>query len=281
MNPDLLKGILRCPKTGDILERTATGLKSPSGANYPIVRGVPVFTDEGNGVAVHPDSHLSNPIASDALAMMVNTQGWILNLSAGGSESRLPNVVELEYSIFRNTCVVGDAHQLPFASESFEGCLCMNAFEHYHSPDVVAREVLRVLKPGGWFIMHTAALQPLHEAPHHYFNATSFGVALWLKDFQDLKITVSPNFHPIFALSWLVSEIERGMAKHPSPEVLKLIHSATVSDLAAFWRDPVSRTGPLWDAFQQIDDQTRHICAAGWQAIGRKPPSDAKDPGVP
>jgi SAM-dependent methyltransferase len=271
MELDLLTDILRCPTTGSTLQRTPTGLQSASGCVFPIVGGVPVFTQEGSKVAVHQESHLSNSLAPTAHAMITNTRGRVLNLSAGGSTVRPQNVVELEYSIFRNTNVVGDAHKLPFANDSFAGCICMNAFEHYHSPGLVASEVLRVLQPGGWFFMHTAGLQPLHEAPHHYYNATYFGVTHWLRDFQDLQVTVSPNFHPVYALSWLASEIERGMARNCPAEATSIVGKATISDLTNFWRDPASRRGHVWEALQKVDPETQRICAAGWQATGRKP----------
>lgn len=272
MELDFLIDILRCPNTGSTLQRTSAGLQSSdSGSIYPLVRGIPVFTVEGTKVVHQQESHLSNSLAPAAQAMIASTQGLVLNLSAGGSVIQPENVVELEYSIFRNTNVVGDAHNLPFASETFAGCICMNAFEHYHTPGTVAAEILRILKPGGWFFMHTAGLQPLHEAPHHYYNATSFGVTHWLKGFQDLQVVVSPNFHPVYALSWLTSEIERGVSKNCSSEELVTLQNATIMDITAFWRDPASRKGKLWEAIQKIDPETQQICAAGWQATGRKP----------
>jgi len=271
MDLDILTPVLRCPKTGDALRRTPAGLQSASGGIYPVVNGVPVFTEEGAGVTVQRETHLSNVLAPAAQAMVTSTPGLVLNLSAGGSVIRPQNVVELEYSIFRNTTVVGDAHSLPFFNDTFAGCVCMNAFEHYHTPAAVASEVLRILQPGGWFFMHTAGLQPLHEAPHHYYNATNFGVAHWLKGFEDLQVVVSPNFHPVYALSWLASEIERGMSKGCSPAELDMMNKATIRDIATFWRDPASRQGELWGAIQKLDPEAQRICAAGWQATGRKP----------
>ncbi len=44
--------------------------------------------------------------------------------------------------------VLGDGMQLPFADESFDGIVCMNAFHHMPSFEATLREMARVLKPG-------------------------------------------------------------------------------------------------------------------------------------
>jgi SAM-dependent methyltransferase len=274
-NIDSLTPILRCPATGAVLRRDGDTLVSNAGPVYPLVHGVPVFTPAGRDVVIQPADHLSNAIAAEALAVAEAATGLVLNLSAGGSSTTLPNVVELEFSIFRNTDVVGDAHRLPFADGVFAGCICMNAFEHYRSPPEVAREILRVLEPGGLFLMHTAALQPIHEAPHHYYNATCFGVAEWLSGFDQVELTVSANFNPAFALSWLASELQAGIAAHQGEAHAQLFETSTLRDVMAFWRDPARRAGPLWDVLQHLDPATQRTCAAGWQARARKPPTAA------
>lgn len=45
----------------------------------------------------------------------------------------------------------GDAHQLPFESNSFDVVYCRYLLEHVANPDMVLREVARVLRPGGRF----------------------------------------------------------------------------------------------------------------------------------
>ena len=266
-----LISILRCPATGnDLRLDTAGKLLTAEGVEYNIVNGVPVFTGDGAGVVVQPQQHLSNAINADAQQLIDDTPGLVLNLSAGGTMFKKPNTVELEYSIFRHTDVVGDAHQLPFKDGVFEACICMNAFEHYREPHVVGKEILRVLKPGAVLFMHTAALQPIHEPPHHYYNTTRYGLAQWLDGFDIEHIKVSENFNPAYGLAWLICEIERGAAWHQGPREAKRLRDAKLSDVMKFWRDPSSRKGKLWDLFVNLDDSTREICAAGWEARARK-----------
>jgi SAM-dependent methyltransferase len=269
--PDLLS-ILQCPSTQGCLDFTSNELRNESGTKgYPIIHGVPVFSEEASNVRVHAVDHLSNTISADAQRVIEQAEGLVLNLSAGGSTERHPRVVELEYSIFRHTDVVGDAHALPFKDCVFGACICMNAFEHYREPRRVALEILRVLKPGGTLFMHTAALQPLHEPPHHYYNVTRFGLAEWLKGFDIDYIRVSDNFNPAYALSWLVSEIERGVFANQGMIQSLHLRNAKLGKVLKFWRDPSSRRGSLWSIFENLDPHTRETCAAGWEAKMRKP----------
>jgi SAM-dependent methyltransferase len=272
MDIDELIPLLRCPKTkAPLTVQDQRSLRASEGIEYPVVRGVPVFTEEGLKVGIHPESHLSNSISSDAQQLIDNTPGLVLNLSAGGTATKYSNVVELEYSIFRNTDVVGDAHELPFQDGCFDACICMNAFEHYRQPYRVAKEILRVLKPGATFFMHTAALQPIHEPPHHYYNTTRYGLAQWLEGFDIEHIKVSENFNPAYALSWLISEIERGVAGNDGLLAAKRLRSARLGEVMEFWRNPRSRKGRLWDLFVKLDAATLEACAAGWEARARKP----------
>jgi SAM-dependent methyltransferase len=255
------------------LERQGETLVSKTDGSriYSIVQGVPVFTPGGKMVTRHSPDHISNAISWEALKIISESNGLCLNLSAGGSDVKPENVVELEYSVFRNTDVVGDSHNLPFRDEVFDACICMNAFEHYRDPKLAASEILRVLKPGGRLFLHTAGIQPLHEAPHHYYNVTKFGLAEWLADFDVKHLRVSDNFRPEYALSWLISEIERGISHHQGPVASKVFRNMQMGDMMKFWRDSKSRGGVEWEVFDNLDSETREICAAGWEALAEKP----------
>ena len=51
--------------------------------------------------------------------------------------------------------VYGDAYALPFENQSYDIVTCMDFLEHVSRPDVVLKEISRVLKPGGMFFFHT------------------------------------------------------------------------------------------------------------------------------
>jgi ubiquinone/menaquinone biosynthesis C-methylase UbiE len=58
--------------------------------------------------------------------------------------------------------VVTDAHALAFASASFDIVIFIEAIEHVHRVPEIFSEVLRVLKPGGKFLVSTANTDSLH-----------------------------------------------------------------------------------------------------------------------
>ena len=60
------------------------------------------------------------------------------------AESKLSGKVRL---------VLGDSEHLPFADNFFDVVYCNDSFHHYPAPQNVLREVNRVLKPGGTFLM--------------------------------------------------------------------------------------------------------------------------------
>ena len=270
MDLEKLIPLLECPITKRPLALNGEKLISEGEiCSYKIVSGVPLLVNNSNFVENKKEDHVSNQLSEKAMEFIESFDGLVLNLSAGGSISKSNNVIELEFSIFRNTDVVGDAHHLPFRDMVFDACVCMNAFEHYKNPSKVFSEVHRVLKPGGELFLHTAGLQPLHEAPNHFYNVTRYGLEEWLKDFQSIQIEVSDNFNPVYSLSWMASEIEKGIDEK-DPEGQSLFNQITLGEMVEFWRNPNLRNGKVWDIFKHADNHTKEICAAGWQARAKK-----------
>lgn len=60
------------------------------------------------------------------------------------AKSKLPEQVQL---------FQGDSEMLPFSDGSFDVVYCNDSFHHYPPPQNVLREVHRVMKPGGTFLM--------------------------------------------------------------------------------------------------------------------------------
>lgn len=269
---ETLVSILQCPETGEHLLRRDdhTLISEQSGRTWPLVNGRPVFTVDGTDVMIQAEDHVSNQLPREALRIIHETSGLVLNLSAGASARRYENVVELEYTIFKNTNVVGDVHRLPFQEQVFDAVICMNAFEHYREPDLAMAEIHRTLKPGARLYLHTAFLQPLHEAPHHYYNCTEFGLKQWLHHFENIDIQVSSNFNPIYTLAWLASEMEAAFQKGVSAQSAEILGEARLKDLMVFWRDPGSRNSALWRMFYELPSELQRKFAAGWEARATK-----------
>ncbi len=272
--PDLarLLPLLRCPETGQTLERADGALRTVDGSRtWPLVAGRPNLFPGLDNPKVHADSHVSNPLDQPALRLIRQTDGWVLNLSAGGTVRKFEHVVEVEAGVFRHTDVLADAHRLPFADRSFACVIAYNAFEHYHDPRRAADEIYRVLHPGGQVLIRTAFLQPLHEAPWHFYNCTRFGMMRWFEAFETEHLNVSENFHPGHTIGWIASECEAALRRDVSSTAADLFANATLGEFIAMWRDQAPRTRPLWRNFLRLTQASQDITAAGFEFLGRRP----------
>ncbi len=273
MKPDLAT-LLACPACRQKLTAKANALLCANcDAQFPMVHGVPVFLADAAGVVTVPSAHTSNAIGAEFERILVRGDERVLHLGAGSSARKYPGCVELEYKIFRHTDVVGDAHTLPFRDGSFDRVFAFNVFEHLRDPVGAAREILRVLKPGGTVAVHPAFLQPLHEAPRHFFNATEFGVREWFGDFEIEQCRVSGNFSPGFMLGFLSASLletlrESGM----SAETQEKIASSRLEQWADFWHRKVDPP-PGFDALLTLPQEFQKRLAAGFELLARKPSS--------
>src|SRR5439155_19664227 len=64
-------------------------------------------------------------------------------------------------TVYTNAVIVrGDAHALPFVDCAFDGVNNAGALHAYNDPEIVFREVRRVLRPGGIYVGSTFAEAP-------------------------------------------------------------------------------------------------------------------------
>ncbi|MCO6418420.1 class I SAM-dependent methyltransferase [Siccirubricoccus sp. KC 17139] len=265
--------LLRCPVTGGPLALAPDGSALLSGEDHrwPLVAGRPVLFPGLGEPVLHPEHHVSNPLPAHVEARIRATPGPVLNLSAGGTPDRLPNVIEAEAAIFRNTDLIADAHRLPFVDAAFEGVVALNAFEHYADPMRAAAEIRRILKPGGWVLIQTAFLQPEHEAPWHFYNCTKYGLLQWFDGFEAGEVRVPDNLNPVFAFAWLASECESALRRDVSAAAADGLRAAPIGWLVDAWRDPARRREATWRNFATLTQPSQERIAAGFEYTGRRP----------
>ncbi len=101
--------------------------------------------------------------------------GVILDIGSGG---RFINqeVVSYDKFVTGNTKVVGDIHQLPFKDGSADCVICTGTLEHIEDPWLAAREMHRVLKPGGKAYIAAPFMQGYHPDPADYWRFTEQGL---------------------------------------------------------------------------------------------------------
>ena len=221
-------------------------------------------------VQIVPAEHTSNPLGAEYEMILREGKKFVLNIGAGATATRYTNCIEFEHKIFRHTDVVGDAHCLPFRSEIFDCVFAFNVFEHLENPRRAAAEILRVLKPGGALAIHTAFLQPLHEAPLHFYNATEYGVRSWFKDFEVEKCHVSANFTVPFMLGFLLSAVLESVGASCGKEVRKAVGQTTLRDWADLWSDH-SKVPVVFQELQNLPNEFQSRISAGFELIARKP----------
>jgi SAM-dependent methyltransferase len=173
------------------------------GATYPRLCGVPVLIPDadlkaidlaatGGALPTYDSTHLGIEPIDEALAR----GDVMLELGAGLDIHESPKLVKTDAYVYGGSGLdlVADAHALPFPDGSFDFVFSLAVFEHLHSPWIAAREIARVLRPGGRAYTLAAFLQPLHGYPDHYFNTTESGLARLFADDFEIQ-TSGPSRH--------------------------------------------------------------------------------------
>ena len=104
--------------------------------------------------------------------------------------------------------VVADAHELPAEwTNRFDAYVSHSVFEHLQRPWIAAREVARVLAPGGFCHVLTHQAFPLHGYPSDYFRFSTEALRLLFEDaglavlevaYKDrVKILLPPHLLPV------------------------------------------------------------------------------------
>lgn len=118
---------------------------------------------------------MSNPYPARFLELLDDCTGRVLDCGSGGRHHR--RIVSVEIQPHPHNTVQADALDLPFAGGAFDLILSQAVLEHVLDPQRYVDELCRVLAPGGLVWIEAAFLQPVHQAPVHYFNVTPFGLA--------------------------------------------------------------------------------------------------------
>jgi SAM-dependent methyltransferase len=103
--------------------------------------------------------------------------GAVLDLGAGlrPFADLLPGkTIALDHRPRPDIDLIGDAHRLPFGDATIDAIVCTEVFEHLVDPPAAARELVRVLKPGGRLVLTTRFCFPLHDRPADYWRFTSY-----------------------------------------------------------------------------------------------------------
>jgi SAM-dependent methyltransferase len=94
-----------------------------------------------------------------------------------------------------------DGVKMPFEDSRFEIAIATEVLEHCPYPEVVLKEVQRVLKPGGVFFFTVPFLWNLHEVPNDQYRYTPFALERYLKTsgFTDIDVKAMGGWHAALA----------------------------------------------------------------------------------
>jgi SAM-dependent methyltransferase len=97
-----------------------------------------------------------------------------------------------------NVDVVGDAHQLStfFEEEKFDAIICVSTVEHLAMPWVVAAEMGRVLKVGGYVYVGTHQTWPVHDEPWDFFRFSEYAWQALFNEFSGFEIIATAAGEP-------------------------------------------------------------------------------------
>jgi SAM-dependent methyltransferase len=107
------------------------------------------------------------------------------------------------------TCLLADAHGLPFPTASFDGVWLQAVLEHALEPATVVAEVHRVLKPGGIVYAETPFMQEVHEGAYDFTRFTLSGHRWLFKNFEQINAGVVSG--PGVALVWSIRYLSRAL----------------------------------------------------------------------
>ena len=90
-----------------------------------------------------------------------------------------------------NPDIVGDIHALPLENDSIDAVICIAVLEHVENPIQACKEILRVLRPGGYCFLYLPFLYYYHAKPGYYpdhWRYTRDSIRFLTKGFSEVEI---------------------------------------------------------------------------------------------
>ncbi|OGY90189.1 MAG: hypothetical protein A3B30_04375 [Candidatus Komeilibacteria bacterium RIFCSPLOWO2_01_FULL_52_15] len=108
----------------------------------------------------------------------------LLSVNIGsGPRPLVAGILNLDIVPYKGVSVIADTVRTPFATNSVDVVVCNEVIEHVERPEELAREIARIVTPGGSVYLTMPFLYPFHASPSDFSRWTEPGVALLFSDF--------------------------------------------------------------------------------------------------
>ncbi len=128
--------------------------------------------------------------------MLVNGPRMILNfakkdgvvLDIGSGPERLgKEFINVDVFPFPEVNIVANATELPFKDNSVDAAVSESMFEHVPDAYIVAKEMVRIIKPGGYIYVSAPFIHPYHASPDDFNRWTISGLKHLFPELEIVK----------------------------------------------------------------------------------------------
>lgn len=108
-------------------------------------------------------------------------------------------LVETDVSFAPRTKLICDAHDIPFANESFDGMVVQVVLEHVADPSRCVDEIHRVLKRDGLVYAELPFMWQVHSPRYDFTRFSNYGLRRLFRGFKETELGI--NHGPATALA--------------------------------------------------------------------------------
>lgn len=245
--------LLRCPVTHEelVFQSDGSAYACTSGNRYACISDTPVLIDFDSSVmdrdglmqtqaasSIHRPHYgamafakklMSPPKARTSrnvqrlIAELQDKAGPLVLIIGGGTVGQgmeplyeHPSIKVIAFDVYKTerTQFVADAHAIPLADRAVDAVVIQAVLEHVLCPEMVVKEIWRVLRPGGLVYAETPFLQQVHEGPYDFTRFTESGHRYLFRRFEivDSGTTAGPGTQLLWSLDYFTRSLFRSRA---------------------------------------------------------------------